>query len=141
MKNQNMQKNISALLIGVLFGAGLCISGMSDPDKVLNFLNFLGQWDPSLLFVLGGAVVTTFIGYIVILKKEGPVFGNQFHLPTSTDIDKKLIAGAALFGIGWGMTGYCPGPAVSGLAFGAPEPWLFCLSLALGFTAHKLVTK
>ncbi len=136
-----MKQNISSLFLGFIFGAGLCISGMSDPDKVLNFLNLLGHWDASLLFVLGGAVITTFLGYQFILKKECPVFAEQFHLPTSKDIDKKLLGGAALFGIGWGMTGYCPGPAVSGLAFGALEPWLFCLSLCAGYVTHRLITK
>jgi len=134
-----MKKNISALLCGLIFGAGLSISGMSDPDKVQNFLNILGQWDASLIFVLGGAVVTTTIGYFFVFKRKAPIFSEQFYVPLSTVIDRKLLFGAALFGLGWGMTGYCPGPAFSGLAFGAKEPWIFVASLFFGYGLYNFL--
>ncbi|NNC98383.1 MAG: YeeE/YedE family protein [Gammaproteobacteria bacterium] len=128
-----MKIRSSALFAGALFGVGLSVSGMANPDKVMNFLNLLGQWDASLVFVLGGAVVTTFIGYRLSWKRKAPLFEGQFYLPTKTMVDKQLLIGAALFGAGWGMTGFCPGPALAGLAFGHYEPWLFTGSMLLGY--------
>ncbi|MBT8141061.1 MAG: YeeE/YedE family protein [Gammaproteobacteria bacterium] len=128
-----MKIRSSALFAGALFGVGLSVSGMANPDKVMNFLNLLGQWDASLVFVLGGAVVTTFIGYRLSWKRKAPLFEDQFYLPTKTMVDKQLLIGAALFGAGWGMTGFCPGPALAGLAFGHYEPWLFTGSMLLGY--------
>ena len=137
-----MKKNISALIAGTVFGFGLIVSGMSNPDKVMNFLNVIGQWDPSLLFVLGGAVITTFIGYRFVLKRKTPILDSEFFLPTNTVVDKKLLIGAALFGAGWGMTGLCPGPAITGLAFGVLEPVVFIISMSIGYLImNKLSTK
>ncbi len=137
-----MKKNLSALIAGTVFGFGLIVSGMSNPDKVMNFLNVIGQWDPSLLFVLGGAVITTFIGYRFVLKRKTPILDSEFFLPTNTVVDKKLLIGAALFGAGWGMTGFCPGPAITGLAFGVLEPVVFIISMSIGYLImNKLSTK
>src|SRR5690554_6786649 len=104
-----MSRLLSALLIGLVFGAGIALSGMSNPAKILNFFDFAGTWDPSLAFVMGGALAVTAIGYVFVLKRPMPVFDRMFHLPTRRDIDGPLVAGSALFGIGWGIAGFCPG--------------------------------
>ena len=96
------------LALGLLFGAGLVVSGMSDPAKVLNFLDLFGTWDPSLAFVMGGAVLVTFIGYRLVLARGEPIIGSQLNLPTRSDVDGRIIAGPAIFGIGWGLGGFCP---------------------------------
>ncbi|MGM0535023.1 MAG: DUF6691 family protein [Pseudomonadota bacterium] len=108
-------KTLMGYIAGLLFGLGLGISGMTDPARVLGFLDIAGAWDPTLMFVLGGAVVTNFIGYRLVLKRAAPLFGERFHLPTRQDLDVRLIGGSALFGIGWGLSGYCPGPAFASL--------------------------
>lgn len=139
-----MKMNIkaSALIAGTLFGLGLGISGMSNPDKVVNFLNILGHWDPSLLFVLGGGVIVTFIGYRLIFTRERPFLDEDFFVPTNKIIDKKLVIGSSMFGAGWGMTGFCPGPAITGLAFGVIEPVIFVVSMLAGyFFIEKVVNK
>jgi uncharacterized membrane protein YedE/YeeE len=137
-----MKIRSSALIAGTLFGVGLSISGMANPDKVMNFLNVLGHWDASLMFVLGGAVITTFIGYRITWKRHAPMFEEKFYIPTKTMVDKTLLLGAVLFGAGWGMTGFCPGPALAGLAFGKAEPWLFVLSMLAGYAViEKFVNK
>lgn len=109
-------KVLIGYLAGLLFGLGLAIGGMTDPARVLNFLDVSGAWDPTLLFVLGGAVVTTFIGYQLAFKRSNPLFTEKFQLPTRRDLDGRLMGGAALFGIGWGLSGYCPGPAFASMA-------------------------
>lgn len=101
-----------AAFSGFVFALGLGVSGMTRPDVVLGFLNLSGAWDPSLLFVMGGAATTTFFGYRLVLRRKSPLFGVCFHLPTRKDIDKKLVLGSALFGVGWGLGGICPGPGV-----------------------------
>jgi uncharacterized protein len=113
-------KNFSALLIGMIFGLGIAISGMANPAKVLNFFDLAGTWDPSLIFVMGGALLTTFIGYrVVFANHKQPVFDSEFSVPTLKTIDWQLIGGSTLFGIGWGIAGFCPGGAVPaiGLSF------------------------
>ncbi len=123
---------LAALLSGLLFGAGLAVSGMVNPAKVLNFLDLAGSFDATLLFVLGGAVVTTFIGYRLVLRQDRPLFAARFQLPTRTDIDARLIAGAAIFGIGWGLAGFCPGPAIAAVVSLRPEPFIFLIAMAAG---------
>ncbi|RXE49008.1 DUF6691 family protein [Chromohalobacter israelensis] len=108
-------KALAGYLAGLLFGLGLAISGMTDPARVIGFLDVAGDWDPTLIFVLGGAVVTTFIGYRLVWRRQTPLFESRFQLPTRRDLDTRLLGGAALFGIGWGLSGYCPGPAVASL--------------------------
>jgi uncharacterized protein len=110
-----MMKLLSSLAAGLLFGAGLALSGMTNPANVRGFLDVFGAWNPSLLFVMGGAFITTFIGYHFIFKQHKPLFEAQFDVPTFTQLDVKLLSGSALFGIGWGLSGYCPGPAVVSL--------------------------
>ena len=108
-------KMLMGYVAGLLFGLGLAISGMTDPARVLGFLDIAGAWDPTLMFVLGGAVVTSFVGYRLVFKQSAPLFGERFQLPTRQDLDSKLLGGAALFGIGWGLSGYCPGPAIASI--------------------------
>ncbi|MBS9402939.1 YeeE/YedE family protein [Halomonas sp. TRM85114] len=115
MKTSHL-KTLAGYIAGLIFGLGLAISGMTDPARVLGFLDVAGAWDPTLVFVLGGAVVTNFIGYRLVLRRPNPLFGERFQLPTRQDLDGRLIGGAALFGIGWGLSGYCPGPAFASIA-------------------------
>ena len=112
-----MARVFAALLSGVLFGLGLAISGMTDPNVVIGFLDLFGDFNPALMFVLGGAVGTTLIAFRFVLRRPSPVLASDFQLPTRKDIDARLLIGAGLFGIGWGLAGYCPGPAL--VSFGA----------------------
>ncbi|MFN8721754.1 MAG: DUF6691 family protein [Rhodospirillales bacterium] len=124
-------------LAGLLFGLGLVVSGMADPAKVLNFLDIAGTWDPSLAFVLAGATGTTFVGYRLVLARRRPLFAPAFQLPTATRIDGRLLAGAAIFGVGWGLAGFCPGPAVTSLALGAPGTLAFVPAMLVGIVAAR----
>ena len=122
-------KTFMGYIAGLLFSLGLALAGMTDPARVLGFLDIFGAWDPTLMFVLGGAVVTTFIGYRLVFRRERPMLGETFQLPTRRDLDARLIGGAALFGIGWGLSGYCPGPAIASIA-GLTAP-LFAMLVAM----------
>lgn len=122
----------AGLLAGLLFGVGLVVSGMSDPAKVLNFLDVAGSWDPSLAFVMGGASVTTCIGYRLVLRQPAPKLEKVFQLPAATQIDARLLGGAALFGLGWGIGGFCPGPAWTALTLLAPGTLVFLPMMLLG---------
>ena len=131
---------IVAVVTGLLFGAGLAASGMTNPEKVQGFLDLTGVWDPSLMFVMGGAVVVTLISFRFILKLSRPVFSEQFHLPSSTSIDNRLIIGAALFGTGWGLVGYCPGPALAAIAYLNSDVMIFLVSMFVGaFLGQELL--
>ena len=123
---------LATLLSGLLFGIGLTISGMVNPMKILNFLDISGPWDPTLIFVMGSGLVVTLLGYQIIFKRNAPLFATSFRLPTSQDIDAKLLGGAALFGLGWGLTGFCPGPAIASLVFGRIESITFVIAMAAG---------
>jgi uncharacterized membrane protein YedE/YeeE len=125
-------RNFLGFAAGLVFGIGLIISGMTDPAKVLNFLDILGPWDPSLAFVMGGASVTAFIGYRLIWRRERPVMGSQFDLPDSTAIDAPLLTGAALVGMGWGLGGFCPGPAWTSLLIGSSGILIFLPAMLVG---------
>lgn len=118
--------------IGLLFGLGLLISGMSNPAKVLNFFDIFGNWDPSLLLVLASALAVTTGGYYVIFRQSKPVLAPSFHLPQKRDIDPPLVIGAALFGVGWGISGVCPGASVTALGLGRSEPFVFFGALIAG---------
>jgi len=120
------------LLAGLLFGFGLLLSGMANPAKVLNFLDIAGRWDPSLAFVMGGAVIVTAIGYRLIFRRTKPILDASFRVPTSTEIDRKLVVGAAMFGTGWGLVGLCPGPALVSVALGASAIFVFVPAMLLG---------
>lgn len=123
---------LMGLIVGLLFGLGLAVSGMTDPLKVQNFLDVTGTWDPSLAFVMGGAVVVTSIGYRLAWKRGQPWLDKGFHLPTATAIDRKLVVGAAMFGVGWGLAGYCPGPALATVALDNTELWWFVPAMLAG---------
>lgn len=130
-------------VIGLVFGCGLLVSGMSDPAKVLNFLDLggigAGTWDPSLAFVMAGAVAVTFIGYTFVLKRPRPLFAEKFHLPGKSDIDPRIVIGPAIFGVGWGLAGFCPGPALTALGFGAPAAFLFVAAMLAGMVLARWV--
>ncbi|MDO6707559.1 YeeE/YedE family protein [Photobacterium sp. 1_MG-2023] len=122
-----------ALIAGLLFGAGLTVSQMVDPNKVLNFLDITGQWDPSLILVMGGALIVFGLGYqFWVKRREKPVFGSTFYVPTNQLIDKPLILGALLFGLGWGLVGICPGPAVANLLSGNIKVIGFVVAMLAG---------
>ena len=138
-----MQKT-TALLAGLIFGLGLVVSQMTNPAKVISFLDVFGGWDPSLALVMGSALIVTAIGYRFVLKREAPVFAGRFQVPTRTDLDAKLIVGAAFFGIGWGLVGLCPGPAIAGLAIGGVQLLILLGAMAAGmalFEVFDRVTK
>jgi uncharacterized protein len=130
-------------IIGLIFGLGLIVSGMSNPAKVLNFLDFVairsGTWDASLAFVMAGAIAVTFVGFRLALKRFQPVFGDKFHLPTREDIDARVVAGPAIFGVGWGLAGFCPGPAVTALGFGTSSAVIFVVAMLAGMSLARFV--
>lgn len=135
-------KLVAALISGLVFGIGLCISGMANPAKVQNFLDLFGTWDPSLAFVMGGAIAVTMPGFWLIQKRTKPLFHDTFHLPTRSDIDMRLVIGAAIFGIGWGLGGFCPGPALTALPIAAPGTLVFIPAMLGGmWLAKQLSTK
>jgi uncharacterized membrane protein YedE/YeeE len=130
---------LSAFIVGLVFGAGIAISGMINPAKVLNFFDIAGTWDPSLIFVMGGALVTTFVGYRVVLRRDAPVIEERFQLPTARDIDARLVGGSAVFGVGWGIAGFCPGAAVPALGSGKAEVAGFVVALLAGLWVARTV--
>jgi uncharacterized membrane protein YedE/YeeE len=135
-----MGKYISILVAGVIFGLGLAVSGMTHAAKVLGFLDVTGNWDPSLLLVLGGAVAVTVIAFRLILRRPAPVLEEKFKLPAAKFIDGPLVVGAAIFGIGWGISGYCPGPGIALLAAPGWETWVFIPAVLAGAFLHKALT-
>ncbi|HBR98357.1 MAG TPA: YeeE/YedE family protein [Gammaproteobacteria bacterium] len=132
-----MNKIFIALLSGIIFGLGLSLSQMTNPNKVIDFLDIFGNWDPSLAFVMMGALAVTFISFRFVLKRPEPIFEEGFHQSKRTDIDKSLLIGAAIFGAGWAMSGYCPGPAVASLGAGNFEALIMVLSIYTGFFSQK----
>lgn len=138
MKKQHLTL-MASYVAGLLFSLGLAVSGMTDPARVVGFLDVAGDWDPTLMFVLGGAVMTTFIGYRFVLKQPAPMLAGRFELPSRRDLDTKLLGGAALFGVGWGLSGYCPGPAIASLG-GATLPLVAMLAtMVLGWLIAKRI--
>lgn len=125
-------KLVLLYLSGLIFGVGISISGMANPAKVINFFDVAGAWDPSLAFVMGGALVTTFIGYRFVLRRKEPLFGGKFVLPTKRDLDLPLIGGSAVFGVGWGIAGFCPGGAIPALGTGDGSVILFVAASIAG---------
>lgn len=126
-------------LTGMIFGLGISISGMANPAKVLNFFDVAGSWDASLGFVMGGAVVVAFFGYRIVLRQARPVYGPVFDIPTNRKIDARLIGGSAVFGIGWGIAGFCPGGALPALGALDLRVFVFVLALVAGMNAVRLV--
>ncbi len=147
-----IQRSIWALLSGVVFAIGLVVGGMTQPAKVLAFLDLgglargisstaeKGFWDPSLAFVMGGALMVTLVAFWLTPKRAKPLADEQFHLPTRSDIDLPLLLGAALFGIGWGLAGYCPGPAAASLLSGSTDVMIFVIAMAAGMWLAKRFT-
>ncbi len=126
-------KNLTALICGMVFGLGIALSGMINPAKVINFFDLAGTFDPSLAFVMGGALVTAFIGYRIIFgRRSAPYLAAAFSLPSKTEIDRSLIGGSALFGIGWGIVGFCPGGAIPALGIGGLDTVVFIVSMCAG---------
>ena len=135
-------KNLVALLIGMPFGLGIALSGMANPAKVLNFFDLAGTWDPSLIFVMGGGLVAAAIGYALIFRlRKTPILEDSFHVPTSRVIDRRLALGAALFGIGWGIAGFCPGGAVPAIGLGHTGTLVFLAAMFAGMMATRTVSK
>ena len=124
--------------IGLILGIGISISGMANPAKVLNFFDIAGTWDPSLAFVMGGALAIAFIGYKLVFRRETPLCEPNFAVPTSRVIDRKLVLGSATFGIGWGIAGFCPGGALPALGTGSAEVYIFFIALVAGILAAKM---
>ncbi len=125
------------LLSGLLFGAGLVVSGMADPAKVLNFLDLAGSWDPSLAFVMAGAVAVTMVGYRLVMSRPRPLCAPAFDVPAKTEIDRRVVLGPAVFGIGWGLAGFCPGPALTSLALAAPGTLMFVPAMLAGMAIAR----
>jgi uncharacterized membrane protein YedE/YeeE len=128
----------AAYAIGLIFGLGISISGMANPAKVLNFLDVAGSWDPSLAFVMGGALAIAFVGYRIVLKRLAPTLAPTFQVPVARDLDARLLGGSAIFGIGWGIAGFCPGGALPALGTGRPEVLIFVVAAAIGILAARL---
>lgn len=136
-----MSRMITALLIGLVFGTGIALSGMINPAKVLNFFDVAGTWDPSLAFVMGGALIVTAIGYRLVLKNPAPLLDTAFHLPARKDINLPLLAGAGLFGVGWGIAGFCPGGSIPALGLGEPAAMIFVASMVCGIAVTRLIRR
>ena len=136
-----MKTLLTSFVSGVVFALGLGISGMTRPIKVIGFLDFFGAWDASLAFVMIGAIAVYFVAYRVVGKMHSPVFAPKFALPTRSDLDAKLILGAAIFGAGWGLGGFCPGPAITALASGALPVFIFVFAMGLGMYLHTWLTE
>ncbi len=134
-----MQRTITAGLIGLVFGTGIALSGMANPAKVLNFFDIAGNWDPSLALVMVSALVVTAIGYRFVLRRDKPIVEARFHLPTGRKLDMPLVAGSAIFGVGWGISGFCPGGAIPALGLGEPSAWIFVGTMLAGIVAARTV--
>jgi uncharacterized protein len=135
-----MKLPIASLVTGALFGAGLVLSDMVNPARVQAFLDLAGDWDPSLAFVMGGAVIPMAIAYLISRRMGSPLLDKSFFIPENRVLDRQLILGAALFGIGWGLAGFCPGPALAGLVMGLWQPWLFTGAMLTGMLIHRVAT-
>ncbi len=132
-----MKKNLLAYLAGVIFGVGLVLSGMTDTDKVLGFLDFFGAWDPSLALVMVGAIGVHFVLLRLILRRPAPLFDSRFHVPRRRDVDARLVGGAAIFGVGWGLAGFCPGPGIVSLGTGTVAALVFVAAMLAGIGVHE----
>jgi uncharacterized membrane protein YedE/YeeE len=131
-----LKSHLVAYLAGALFGLGLVLGGMTEPAKVVGFLDFLGDWDPSLAFVMLGAIGIHFVLFRLIMRRASPLLDTRFHMPTRREIDRPLILGSAIFGVGWGLAGFCPGPGIVCLGTGASAAIVFGAAMLLGMGAH-----
>lgn len=132
-----MIKHLTTLVAGLLMGMGMSLSGMMDPAKVLGFFHFLGGWDPTLALVMVGALSVSVPAFALMRGRSTALLGDPLQFPTRSDIDWRLVSGALLFGVGWGLTGFCPGPAISALASGVTEVFLFCAAMLVGMLVHR----
>jgi len=132
---------IISFLCGLLFGLGLIVSGMANPAKVLGFLDLAGNWDPSLIFVMGGAIAVGFLAFSYAGRRKTTLLGTEMKLPTSVKIDRRLVFGSILFGAGWGIAGFCPGPALVGLGMGLPKALVFVLAMLAGIGIFELLER
>jgi uncharacterized membrane protein YedE/YeeE len=139
--NRTTASRLSEFIVGLLFGWGLLISGMTDPGKVIGFLDLAGSWDPSLALVMGGAIAVGFFAFGMAKKRTRNFFGGALHLPTSRDIDKRLLLGALLFGAGWGLAGFCPGPGIVSMAAGQPKAVLFVVAMLAGMLVFEWIDR
>lgn len=137
----NVARTISAFACGLLFGLGLIVSGMANPAKVLGFLDLTGHWDPSLAFVMAGAVAVAAIGFRLARTRDASVLGAPMQLPTARRVDPRLVAGALIFGAGWGLAGFCPGPALVSAASGQPRAWLFVAAMLAGMALFAVLER
>jgi uncharacterized membrane protein YedE/YeeE len=135
-----MRIPVPAFLVGLMFGAGLALSDMINPARVLGFLDLAGRWDPTLAFVMGSALIPSALGYLIVRRMRKPVLADSFCIPENRVIERRLILGAALFGAGWGLVGLCPGPAIAGLVFGIWQLWLFVVAMLGGMLLHRLAS-
>lgn len=133
-----MRHALPGLIVGLLFGAGLALSELINPARVLAFLDIAGDWDPTLAIVMMAALVPSAMGYVIVRHMPRPLMAEEFCIPQNRIIDSDLIAGATLFGAGWGLTDVCPGPAIAGLAFGQWQSWLFAAAMVAGMVLHRL---
>jgi uncharacterized membrane protein YedE/YeeE len=130
---------IMALVAGLVFGIGLIVSGMTDPSKVIGFLDLAGRWDPSLGFVMGGAILVGLVAFRYAAARDKSLLGDAMRLPTATHIDRRLVLGGLAFGTGWGLAGYCPGPALASLASGGSKPLIFAAAMIVGMVIFELL--
>ena len=137
MLHKNHMYRITEFIVGLLFGLGLMLSGMTDPGKVIGFLDLFGAWDPSLALVMGGAILVGFFAFTAAKKRSTTFIGGVLRFPTNMDIDKKLVVGSVLFGAGWGMVGLCPGPALTDLASLSPRVIVFVIAMIVGVIAWE----
>ncbi len=134
-----MKAHVVAFVAGLVFAIGLCIGGMTLPSKIVGFLDFAGQWDASLAFVMGGGVVVYAVAFRLVRGRKSPLFSPTFVIPTHSDIDSRLVAGSALFGVGWGLGGFCPGPAITAIAWTAAPVIIFVVAMCAGMYLHSLI--
>lgn len=136
-----MRNFLPGLIVGIVFGAGLTLSDMVNPARVQAFLDVTGAWDATLMFVMGAALLPSAIAYLVRRRMARPLFGDRFFIPERRALDRSLLLGAAMFGVGWGLVGFCPGPALAGLVLGAWQPWLLIIAMFVGMTLHRSFTR
>jgi uncharacterized membrane protein YedE/YeeE len=141
MLHKNHIYRITEFIVGLLFGLGLMLSGMTDPGKVIGFLDLFGAWDPSLALVMGGAILVGFFAFTVAKKRTTTFLGGVLRFPINMDIDKKLVVGSVLFGAGWGLAGFCPGPAMVSMADGQPKALVFVLAMLVGMLGFELMDR
>ncbi len=141
MLNKKYLHHVTEFAVGLLFGLGLILSGMTDPGKVIDFLDLFGSWDPSLALVMGGAILVGIFAFTMAKKRTTTFLGGVLRFPTNMDIDKKLVIGSLMFGTGWGLAGFCPGPALVSMASGQPKALVFVLAMLVGMLGFELMNR